>query len=159
MTKVESIHVERLQAEVDMLRGVGCLEDGDGPCGVCIKCLRLRAEQAERERDEARSLLAQYELVMTQDDKVTVARVQALEAEKYAALVKAEQDYLNETEKLAARINALEAALDEAIRTCAACRGTGLVWQTYDGQHAEADPKQVPCSRCARLRAVRAGSA
>jgi hypothetical protein len=27
------------RAEVDMLRGVGCNEGGDGPCGVCIKCV------------------------------------------------------------------------------------------------------------------------
>lgn len=39
--------MEKLAAEVDMLRGVGCLKDGDGPCGVCIKCLRQRAEQEE----------------------------------------------------------------------------------------------------------------
>ena len=36
--------VTGLMAEVEMLRGVGCDEDGDGPCGVCIKCAR-------RERD------------------------------------------------------------------------------------------------------------
>lgn len=49
-----------LEAENGMLRGAHCLVDGDGPCGVCIKCLRLRAEQAESslagmraERDEA----------------------------------------------------------------------------------------------------------
>lgn len=32
-------------AEVEMLRGVGCNEDGDGPCGVCIKCLRTEIER------------------------------------------------------------------------------------------------------------------
>jgi hypothetical protein len=26
------------RAEVETLRGVGCMENGDGPCGVCIKC-------------------------------------------------------------------------------------------------------------------------
>jgi hypothetical protein len=26
-----------------MLRGVGCSEDGDGPCGVCLKCHKARA--------------------------------------------------------------------------------------------------------------------
>ncbi len=36
---------DRLRAEVDMLRGVGCCEakldePDDGPCGVCIKCAR-----------------------------------------------------------------------------------------------------------------------
>lgn len=28
----------RLRAEVAMLRGVGCNEDGDGSCGACLKC-------------------------------------------------------------------------------------------------------------------------
>ena len=31
---------EMLQAEVNVLRGVECEADGDGPCGVCVKCLR-----------------------------------------------------------------------------------------------------------------------
>ena len=25
-------------AEADVLRGFGCMEDGDGPCGVCREC-------------------------------------------------------------------------------------------------------------------------
>lgn len=29
---------ESLIAEIEMLRGVGCSEDGDGPCGACLKC-------------------------------------------------------------------------------------------------------------------------
>lgn len=29
---------EALIGEIEMLRGVGCEEDGDGPCGTCIKC-------------------------------------------------------------------------------------------------------------------------
>jgi len=36
------------QGEIEMLRGVGCNEDGDGPCGACLRCLRVRAEAAER---------------------------------------------------------------------------------------------------------------
>lgn len=36
-------------AEVDMLRGVGCMEDGDGPCGVCRKCAYRRGAEAMRE--------------------------------------------------------------------------------------------------------------
>lgn len=46
------------EAEVEMLRGVGCgeLYEGaevpDGPCGACLKCLR-------RERDEARAELGE----------------------------------------------------------------------------------------------------
>lgn len=50
------LEVERLRAQIaeltqerDMLRGVHCLVDGDGPCGVCIKCLRLRAEAVEQQ--------------------------------------------------------------------------------------------------------------
>jgi hypothetical protein len=29
-----------LRGEVEMLRGVGCNEGGDGPCGACLKCAR-----------------------------------------------------------------------------------------------------------------------
>ena len=38
---MEQLQEERdaLQAEVSVLRGVDCEADGDGPCGVCIKCL------------------------------------------------------------------------------------------------------------------------
>lgn len=52
-----SADVERVTAEVEMLRGVGCSEDGDGPCGVCLKCAR-------RERDDARAALADATLVI-----------------------------------------------------------------------------------------------
>ena len=31
---------DSLKAEIAMLRGVDCGVDGDGPCGVCIKCAR-----------------------------------------------------------------------------------------------------------------------
>lgn len=41
--------VESLQAEVEMLRGVGCSEDGDGPCGVCRKCAFKKGAEAMRE--------------------------------------------------------------------------------------------------------------
>lgn len=33
----------QLRAEVDMLRGVDCEADGDGPCGACLKCARASA--------------------------------------------------------------------------------------------------------------------
>lgn len=36
-------------AEVDVLRGVGCEEDGDGPCGVCRKCAFRRGAEAMRD--------------------------------------------------------------------------------------------------------------
>lgn len=29
---------EMLLAEIEVLRGKGCEEDGDGPCGACLKC-------------------------------------------------------------------------------------------------------------------------
>lgn len=43
--------LEFARAEVEMLRGVGCCEDGDGPCGACLQCART-------ERDDLRSRLA-----------------------------------------------------------------------------------------------------
>jgi hypothetical protein len=46
---------DALRAEVEMLRGVGCNEDGDGPCGACLKCARAEVERlrAELENKEA----------------------------------------------------------------------------------------------------------
>jgi hypothetical protein len=47
--------VERLTAEVEMLRGVGCCESDkldeppSGPCGVCRKCAYRRGVEAMRE--------------------------------------------------------------------------------------------------------------
>lgn len=38
MTDKAKQRIEQLEAEVNMLRGVGCNEDGDGPCGACMKC-------------------------------------------------------------------------------------------------------------------------
>lgn len=35
------------------------------------------------------------------------------------------------------------------MRTCGWCKGTGAVWQNYD-EYGMSDPKQVPCSSCAR---------
>jgi hypothetical protein len=32
-------------AEVEMLRGVGCEEEGDGSCGVCIRCYARDAKR------------------------------------------------------------------------------------------------------------------
>lgn len=46
-----SERAEKAEAEISMLRGVGCSEDGDGPCGACIKCYKAGtyygAERAE----------------------------------------------------------------------------------------------------------------
>jgi hypothetical protein len=39
---------EQKQAEIDMLRGVGCMEDGDGPCGCCVKCMRAQIDSARQ---------------------------------------------------------------------------------------------------------------
>lgn len=38
-----NLRAEALQAEVEVLRGVDCMADGDGPCGVCLKCARAQA--------------------------------------------------------------------------------------------------------------------
>jgi hypothetical protein len=48
---VKKIRHERdaARAEVEMLRGVGCGEDGDGPCGACRKCSYRRGAEAMRE--------------------------------------------------------------------------------------------------------------
>lgn len=32
--------IDALEAEVSVLRGVDCEADGDGPCGVCLKCAK-----------------------------------------------------------------------------------------------------------------------
>jgi hypothetical protein len=57
--------VEQLTAEVGMLRGHDCgaiqeTEEGpmpDGECGVCVKCLRARAEKAEAELAKAKATI------------------------------------------------------------------------------------------------------
>ena len=51
--KVAEVERERdaARAEAEMLRGVGCSEDGDGPCGVCRKCAYQQG--AERMRKAA----------------------------------------------------------------------------------------------------------
>lgn len=36
--------IDFLVAEIEMLRGVGCAEEGDGRCGACIKCARSETE-------------------------------------------------------------------------------------------------------------------
>ena len=48
---VKKIREERdwARAEVEMLRGVGCMEDGDGPCGACRKCAYRRGAESMRE--------------------------------------------------------------------------------------------------------------
>ena len=56
--------VERLTAEVEMLRGVGCMEDGDGPCGVCRKCAFKRGVAAMREAAASHfSVVAPYDYI------------------------------------------------------------------------------------------------
>ena len=68
--------VERLSSEVGMLRGVDCgaiqeTEEGpksDGECGVCIKCLRARAERAEAELEEARKDSKRYRYLAWKSD-------------------------------------------------------------------------------------------
>ena len=40
--------LEQITAERDVLRGVDCEADGDGPCGVCIKCYKRKLEQMQK---------------------------------------------------------------------------------------------------------------
>lgn len=49
MAKIADAKHDQKCAEVDMLRGVGCMEDGDGSCGACRKCAYRRGAEAMRE--------------------------------------------------------------------------------------------------------------
>ena len=59
VARLAAVEAERDQktAEVETLRGVGCNEDGDGPCGACLKCAR-----AERDRLKAALSTAAFAL-------------------------------------------------------------------------------------------------
>ena len=46
------------RAEAEMLRGVGCNEDGDGPCGACIKCARTERDAAIARAEKAEGTIA-----------------------------------------------------------------------------------------------------
>ena len=48
--------VKSVQGEVDFLRGVGCMEDGDGPCGACLKCQKAKVKELEAENAALRKL-------------------------------------------------------------------------------------------------------
>lgn len=58
--------LDQKTAEVEMLRGVGCNEDGDGPCGACLKCARAERDAAQQEAQTLR--VALVELVDATDD-------------------------------------------------------------------------------------------
>lgn len=49
MARVAGEKHDQKCAEADVLRGVGCNEDGDGSCGVCRKCAYRRGAEAMRE--------------------------------------------------------------------------------------------------------------
>jgi hypothetical protein len=48
MAKIAGDKHDQKCAEVDVLRGAGCEEDGDGPCGVCRKCAYRRGAEDMR---------------------------------------------------------------------------------------------------------------
>lgn len=83
MAKIADAKHDQKCAEVDMLRGVGCMEDGDGPCGVCRKCAYRRGAEAMRARCEeiarhACSVIGKLEHtygIMTQGHIETVSRL------------------------------------------------------------------------------------
>lgn len=56
--------LETAQAEVEMLRGVGCGEPSfigaeieDGPCGACLKCARRERNEAQAEVERLRGIV------------------------------------------------------------------------------------------------------
>jgi hypothetical protein len=51
------------RSEIEMLRGVGCDEDGDGPCEACIKCARRERDELAAELERARAALGPAWLV------------------------------------------------------------------------------------------------
>lgn len=57
----------QLRAEVDMLRGVDCEADGDGPCGACIKCA-IAGRHVEQRRERAQALPIPDELLLASGD-------------------------------------------------------------------------------------------
>lgn len=56
------------RGEVEMLRGVGCGEDGDGPCGSCIKCARRERDEAIAARDALAMMLRQIHEAIARGD-------------------------------------------------------------------------------------------
>jgi hypothetical protein len=106
---------DALRAEVEMLRGVGCMEDGDGPCGACVKCLRADLEKAKAEVEISRAESIRIRKALndaaTEDHSAYLEERDALRAElenERALLVESGERGL----KLAAELNAMEADLE-----------------------------------------------
>lgn len=82
------VRIETLRAEVDVLRGVGCEEDGDGPCGVCVKCLRRKLEEcaaiarkhaARIGADSAGAVSGEIEFLLAGDAKTPLIDVEQIQ--------------------------------------------------------------------------------
>lgn len=66
--------------EVEMLRGVGCSENGDGPCGVCLKCAR---GAAGRMRERCKQAILDHVCNGIADARPVLATIDALPAEAW----------------------------------------------------------------------------
>lgn len=62
---------DKLQAEVDMLRGVGCSEDGDGPCGVCLKCVKAELADSEARYQDMKRIVDERSVAAFSNNDVT----------------------------------------------------------------------------------------
>ena len=75
------------RAEVNVLRGVHCCADGDGPCGVCLKCARA---EVSRLREALHELIQDWELVAEHFDLLAKApKASPLSRDAAAAKVRA----------------------------------------------------------------------
>jgi len=59
------------RAEVNVLRGVHCCADGDGPCGVCLKCARA---EVFRLREALRKYVTTLEDITAEEDNDTYGK-------------------------------------------------------------------------------------
>jgi hypothetical protein len=57
-------HIETEGAKLAVLDGSACQEEqeaGNGPCGVCTRCLRTQVETLTRERDFRQGIIDAYD--------------------------------------------------------------------------------------------------
>jgi hypothetical protein len=79
-----------LEAEIDVLRGSGCEEDGDGPCGGCLKCAERRGWNAASHAVKAvGAVLDEYrQYVRDNDPEVSTGMARLWGAKRVADLVR-----------------------------------------------------------------------
>ena len=71
-------------AEADVLRGFGCMEDGDGPCGVCRECFYRHGYRrgAEAMREACAVALMSDGLVLSRERAANVVRALPIPEDK-----------------------------------------------------------------------------